>query len=142
MGIAEEVLKRRGTSIGTVDGVESGPCLARIEVRPLPNGGASIDYEATSREQGLQHREHSLLSPGPDDRHRLTISMIDMPFLIELIESTDIAGRFVEREPLGPYELAVEIDIAVQGELTYAWWWAPRGEALIERSRATVSKPA
>ena len=65
MSLASELASVPGPYYGTGDGPESGPFVSRIEVATLPNGGVSIDYEATSREQGVQHLEHSVQAVRP-----------------------------------------------------------------------------
>ena len=47
---------------GVVEGIESGHCTARIEVRRGPGECRIVDYEAVSDAHGLQHIEHGLLS--------------------------------------------------------------------------------
>jgi hypothetical protein len=136
MGLVSELAARVGTYIGTVDGIESGPCIARLAIGVLPNGGVSIDYEATTREDGLKHREHSLLSEGPDGADELIAALSDVPFLLKLRRGE--SGRFVESTAFGPYEIEIEINVTPKA-ITYAYWWANRGETLIEQSRATVT---
>lgn len=70
-----------GVYDGTGDGPESGLFVSRIAVARLPNGGVSIDDEATPREQGVQHREHSLLVAGPDGRDLLYVAHSESPFV-------------------------------------------------------------
>lgn len=134
MGLAERLAESTGTYFGTGEGDESGPFVSRIEVNLLPNGGVSLSYEATSREHGVQHREHSLLCAGPDGRDRLFIAHSESPFVTEFIEADD--GRFVQLTPGGPYTMEVVIEIPEVGRLTYAWWWSNAGEQPIEQSKA------
>jgi hypothetical protein len=104
-----------GTYIGSGDGVESGPFVSRIVVARLPNGGVSIDYEASSREQGLQHVEHSLLTQGPDQRDQLFIAHSESSSVTAMIETAPGSGRFEPPELVGPYDMAVVIDISGYG---------------------------
>lgn len=129
-----------GVWFGTGDGAESGPFVARIAVAALPNGGVAIDYEATSREQGVQHLEHSLLVPGPDGNDQLFIAHSESPFVTVMSEVEPGSGRFEQATPAGPYSLAVVLDAPDDHTLTYAWWWAPTGEPLTEQSRAIVTR--
>ena len=85
MGLAADLASLPGVWFGIGDGAESGPFVARIAVDVLPNGGVSIDYEATSREQGVQHVEHSLLVAGPDDRDRLYVAHSESPYVTEMV---------------------------------------------------------
>lgn len=139
MLLSQRLSEATGVYFGTGDGPESGPFVARIAVAALPNGGVSIDYEATSREQGVQHREHSLLAPGPDGCDRLFIAHSESPFVTVMSEREPGSGRFEQDDPGGPYTMAVVIGAPNVGELTYAWWWAAAGETPTEQSRATVT---
>ena len=125
-----------GVYYGTGDGRESGPFVSRIEVKNLPNGGVSIEYEATSREQGVQHREHSLLAAGPDDRDRLYIAHSEAPFVTEMIAIEANSTRFVQPQPAGPFVMEVVIEVPEPGRITYAWWWAPDDGTPTEQSKA------
>ena len=127
-----------GVYIGSGDGLESGPFVARIEVSPAPNGGLLIDYEATSREEGLQHREHTILSAGPDGRDVLLVAHSESPFVTEMIAIEPGSSHFRQREPLGPYDLEIVIEIPEPGRVAYAWHWAERGEPPVEQSKADV----
>lgn len=102
----------------------------------MPNGGVSLSYEATSREQGVQHREHSLLCQGPDGRDRLFIAHSESPFVTEMVEAEANTGRFVQSTPGGPYTMEVIIETPEPERLTYAWWWAAAGEQPVEQSKA------
>lgn len=128
-----------GLYTGRGDGAESGPFVARIDVRRLPNGGLSLDYEAASYEQGVQHAEHAVLTAAPDGRLRLHTAHSESPFLTELVETSPGSGRFEQPTPFGPYVLAVVIEAPSSSELTYAWWWAEAGGTPTEQSKATVS---
>ena len=109
-------------------------------VAPLPNGGVCIDYEATSREQGVQHRERSLLSVGPDDRDRLFVAHSEAPFVTEMIASEEGSGRFVQREMVGPFVMEIVIEQPEPDHLTYAWWWAASGGIPTEQSKADARR--
>lgn len=139
MSLSSTLSAAPGTYFGTGDGPESGPFLSRLVVAGLPNGGVSIDYEATSRGQGLQHAEHSLLAPGADGRHRLYIAHSESPFITEMIESGREQGRFVNAESTGPVAIEVVITVPAPGRITYSWWWANAGDTPTEQSRAVAS---
>jgi hypothetical protein len=141
MALSADLAIAIGRYRGTGDGVESGPFVARIELSALPNGGVAIDYEASSREHGLQHAEHSLLVAGPDGRDRLVIAHAESPFLTDMVETAPGSGRFEQPEPFGPYVMAIVIEQSEPGVLTYAWWWAEPGSEPIEQSKATVRRP-
>ncbi len=136
MSLARSLAQSPGIYFGTGDGAESGPFVSRIDVSLIPNGGVCIDYEATSREQGVQHRERSLLSVGPDDRDRLFVAHSESPFVTEMIAADAGSARFVQREPGGPFVMEIFIEQPEPGRLTYAWWWAESGGTPAEQSRA------
>lgn len=136
MGLSSTLAEATGTYFGVGDGAESGAFVSRIEINRLPNGGVSLSYEATSGEQGVQHREHSLLCAGPDGRDRLFIAHSESPFVTEMIEAKGDSGRFVPTAPGGPYTMEVVIETPEAGRLLYAWWWAHAGEQPVEQSKA------
>ncbi len=136
MTLSARLAGSTGIYFGTGQGEESGPFLSRIEVALLPNGGVSLSYEATSREQGVQHREHSILSQGPDGRDRLFIAHSESPFVTEMVEAEANSGRFVQPVPGGPYTMEVIIETPEPERLTYAWWWAAAGGQPVEQSKA------
>ena len=107
MSLSSTLPDRVGVYFGTGDGAESGPFVSRIEICRLPNGGVSLSYEATSREQGVLHREHSILCAGPDGRDRLFVAHSESPFVTEMIEFEAETGRFVQPSPGEPYIAAI-----------------------------------
>lgn len=139
MGVAADLAGAAGKYFGRGDGDESGPFAARIEVAVLPNGSVSIDYEATSPEHGVQHREHAVLCVGPDGCDRLYIAHAESPFVTEMVEDTPGSGRFVQPQPFGPYAMSVVIVIPAPCRIIYAWLWAAAGEEPTEQSRADVT---
>lgn len=48
MALVNDLAKYPGTFVGTVDGVESGPCLARLQLTLLPNGGIATRLQLRS----------------------------------------------------------------------------------------------
>jgi hypothetical protein len=57
-----------------------------------------------------------------------------------MIETMPGSGRFEPPELVGPYVMAVVIDVPELDKITYAWWWAEAGQEPIEQSRATASR--
>ena len=100
-----------GKYFGNGEGSESGPFVSRITVGALPNGGAMIEYEATSREQGVQHLEQTMLVAGPDGSDRLYVAHSESPFVTVMVETAPGSGRFEQPEPIGPYLMAIVIEI-------------------------------
>lgn len=139
MSLSSTLSAAPGTYFGTGDGPESGPFLSRLVVVELPSGAVSIDYEATSRGQGLQHAEHSVLAPGPDGLDRLYIAHSESPFVTEMVESRRDRGRFVKAVAGGPVAIEVVITVPAPGRITYSWWWANAGDIPTEQSRAVAS---
>ncbi len=142
MSVALALAEHPGLYHGVGEGPESGPFVARIAVAKLPNGGVFLDYEATSRQQGVQHQEHSLLVIGPDDRDRLYVAHSESPYVTEMLATEPGSSRFAQREPFGPYTMEIVIELPVPGAIAYAWWWSPAGAPPREQSRAEVRLPA
>lgn len=140
MSLAADLALHPGLYVGTGDGPESGPFVSRIEISSLPNGGVAIDYEASSREQGLQHREHTMLVAGPDECDRLYVAHSESPFVTEMVAEQPGSRRFVQPEQFGPYVLSVVIEHPEPDRLTYAWWWAEAGGTPTEQSKADARR--
>lgn len=138
MALSADLAKVPGRYFGAGEGAESGSFVARIDVSLLPNGGALIGYEATSREQGVQHREETMLVAGPDGRDRLYVAHSESPFVTEMVETGVGSGRFVQPVPFGPYSMGIVIETPEIGRITYAWWWGADGDPPVERSKADV----
>lgn len=114
---------------GEVEGVESGHCTARIEVRIGPGGCRIVDYEATSDQHGLQHIEHGLLT-----EDALHVAFGEAPGVTVFRAAGD--GVF---ETVG--EPALKIRISFDGRaLTWAWCWGTGQDDVVERSRATCTQ--
>lgn len=112
---------------GLVTGTESGECSARIEVRAAPGGCLTVDYEATSEREGLQHKEHTIVSADV-----LHVAFSEANGVSMFNQTQD--GVYVCAVP-GP--LAMEIHASfMDGVLTWAWHWAASGEEPREMSRA------
>ena len=113
---------------GSVEGSESGPCTARIDVRRLPGGCVGFDYEAVGA-AGLQHVEHTVAAPG------LLLVVQSEAGGVSIFDEVE-EGVF-EGPRGGPY--ARRLAVAWDGTtLTWAWHWAAAGDEPEERSRAEV----
>ncbi|MCD4525043.1 hypothetical protein [Nocardioides sp. cx-173] len=108
-------------------GLESGECSARIEVRQAPGGCLTIDYEATSEREGLQHREHTVVAPDG-----LFVAFSESPGVSVFEMSAD--GIFVCTTP-GSYAMEIHASFN-DGVLNWAWHWAVDGVQPSEMSRA------
>lgn len=116
---------------GVVAGPESGHCTARIEVRAAPGGCLTLDYEAVSDAHGLQHTEHTVITPDAlhvafDEGRGVTVFTATAPGIYES------AGRARMR-----IVAAFEDD-----ELSWAWHWGGDDGALVEQSRARCRRAA
>ena len=140
MSVAELLAASPGLYVGPGGGLESGPFVARITVTSLPNGGVALDYDAASRDQGVLHREHSVLSPGPDGCDRLYVAHSESPFVTEMVASEPGSSRFVQPTPFGPFTMEIVIHVPEPDHITYAWWWAPDGDSPIEQSKAETRR--
>lgn len=114
---------------GVVDGLESGHCTARIDVRVGPGGCRIVDYEAISDSRGLQHIEHGVL----------TTDALHLAF-------GEAAGVTIfHARGRSVFETVDEPSMQVRvsydgGVLTWAWHWGTDGDAVVERSRATCQR--
>jgi hypothetical protein len=127
MDVLDHLLGAPGVYWGNGDGIESGKFVGRIEVRPLLNA-ASLHYEAFG-ERGLQHVEHALVAR--------TLTCLSVCSVIDTRQESmtfDEAEPGVFRQQSGP-EMRIVIEAPEAGCLSYAWWWAPPGEDVVERSR-------
>jgi len=113
---------------GRVEGAESGRCEARVEVRKIPGGCLSVDYEAVGAE-GVQHVEHTVVAPTV-----LYVAHSEAPGVSVFTPAGD--GVF-DGPAGGPYAQRVVVDWDGR-TLTWSWHWAPAGEAPMEQSRAEV----
>lgn len=122
---------------GRGDGLDSGPFVARLAVTPVVRGRAvTVDYEATSDRNGLQHVEHSVLVVGEHGRLELHVACVELPGVTRFIQAGD--GEFITYDS----PLAARIVMTTPGpdSLTYAWWWSRDEADPREQSRATVRR--
>lgn len=112
---------------GQVTGLESGDCSARIEVRRAPGGCLTFDYEATSERAGLQHREHTLVTPAA-----LYVAFSE-GLGVSVFESA--SDGVYDCSAQGPYVMQIRASFG-HGTLTWAWHWAEAGQKPREMSRA------
>jgi hypothetical protein len=125
--LLERLLVAPGLYWGHGDGPESGRFVGRIAVEPMLSA-VLLKYEAHG-EAGLQHVEHSVLGRSPTGLKLHTV-----------IDTRQELMTFVEEQPGvftldGPTDMRIVIDTPEPGTLSYAWWWSPPGENVIERSR-------
>jgi hypothetical protein len=134
--LLDRLIGSPGLYVGSGDGVGIGVFIGRFRVTVLPSGTAvAIDYEAYGYDELLQHAEHTVLARDAEGRLSMFGVHSEASVPVQLTEQT--GGFFMDPEPAGPYLLAIQM--AFDGdELSYSWWWASRGEELVERSRAVM----
>ncbi len=118
-----------GVYRGVVEGIESGHCTARIEVRLGPGECRIIDYEALSDEHGLQHIEHGLLS-----EEALHLAFGEASGVTVF---TSRGGGVFEAVGGAPMQIHIAYD---DGVLSWAWHWGTSSDDVVERSRATCRR--
>jgi len=127
------VLRRLAQASGVYWGEGKGPdeFVARVLVGADVDGTVTIEYEAWSSANGLQHVEAARL--GRDDGG------------VTLVATSDGSGdTMVFREgesgvfgSIGPERVGLVITTD-DDRLTFAWWWPDDGGAMCEQSRARV----
>jgi hypothetical protein len=120
---------------GRGDGPESGPFLARLRLTPVVRGRAvTLDYEATSERDGLQHVEHTVLAANEAGRLELHVVSLELPGVVRFVATGP--GQFTAYD--GPVAARIVLEIPQPGALTYAWWWSRDGSDPREQSRAEL----
>ena len=127
------VLAHLALASGIYWGDGNGPdeFVARVAIGANLGGTVTIEYEAWSPTNGLQHVEAARLGPAEGG--------------VTLVATSDGSGDtmvFREAEPgvfasIGPERVGLVITTDDES-LTFAWWWPGDGGALSEQSRARV----
>jgi hypothetical protein len=129
LGAAPGMYRGRG------DGPESGPFVARIEVATVLRGRAvTMDYEAFSDRNGLQHVEHTVLATGEGGRLELHVACLELPGVVRFVETSP--GTFAAYD--GPVPARIVVKMPGNGQLHYSWWYARDESEPSEQSRAEV----
>jgi hypothetical protein len=137
--IIDQVVHAAGRYAGTGDGIESGPFSALIELRALLGGrGAELTYAATAPDGSTLHEEHTVLAldmwSGEPTLYVLCAELEGLGELLQVSETTFSNGR-------GDDSFQLEIELRLDGDtLDYAWSWGSPGDALVERTRATLTR--
>jgi hypothetical protein len=122
---------------GRGDGPESGPFVARIQVATVLRGRAvTLDYEASSDRNGLQHVEHSVLTTGEGGRLELHVACLELPGVVRFVETA--SGSFTAYD--GPFPARIVISTPNDGHLHYGWWYARDESEPREQTRADVRR--
>jgi hypothetical protein len=122
---------------GRGDGPESGPFVARIAVASVLRGRAvTLDYEASSDRNGLQHVEHTVLATGEGGRLELHVACLELPGVVRFAETTP--GTFTAYE--GPFPARIVVSLPGNGHLQYAWWYSRDESEPKEQTRAEVRR--
>ena len=121
----------RASGIYWGDGTGPDEFVARVQIGANLDGTVTIEYEAWSPTNGLQHVEAARLGPADGG--------------VTLVATSDGSGDtmvFREAEPgvfasIGSERVGLVITTDDES-LTLAWWWPGDGGALSEQSRARV----
>jgi hypothetical protein len=106
-------------------------------VRSVVRGRAvTLDYEATTDRDGLQHVEHTVLATGEHGRLELHVACLELPGVVRFVQSQP--GEFTAYD--GPFPARIVVTVPVPDSLTYAWWWSRDESEPREQSRATVRR--
>ena len=122
---------------GRGDGPESGPFVARIGITTVLRGRAvTLDYEAFSDRNGLQHVEHTVLTTGEGGRLELHVACLELPGVVRFVETAP--GAFSAYD--GPVPARIVINTPNADRLHYAWWYARDESEPTEQTRAEVRR--
>ena len=122
---------------GRGDGPESGPFVARIQLATVLRARAvTLDYEASSDRNGLQHVEHTVLAAGEGGRLELHVACLELPGVVRFVETTP--GSFTAYE--GPFPARIVIGTPSSTHLHYAWWYSRDESEPKEQTRAEVRR--
>jgi hypothetical protein len=122
---------------GRGDGPESGPFVARIQLATVLRGRAvTLDYEASSDRNGLQHVEHTVLTSGEGGRLELHVACLELPGVVRFVETA--AGSFTAYD--GPFPARIVVSTSNDGHLHYGWWWSRDESEPSEQIRANVRR--
>jgi hypothetical protein len=136
----DDLVAAAGHYAGAGGGEESGPFTAVIDVRPmLGTLGVEIDYEAIGPDADRLHIERTVLTYDMMSGEPTLYVMCDELHGMGQLRQID-ASRFNNGAGYDGFELQIEIEVADDGELTYAWSWGPPDSDLIEQSRAVVRR--
>jgi len=131
------LLDAQGTYRGRGDGPETGPFLARIDVRAVIDGrGVAVDVEATSDQHGLHHGEHTVLTTDENGRLALHVLCTEMPGVVRFTEGKP--GVFTSYD--GPLQARIVVTTPADDQLVWAWWWTRNDSPLAEQFRAEVTR--
>lgn len=126
-----------GVYRGRGDGPESGPFVARIALASAVSGRyLTLDYEAVSDRNGLQHIEHTILAAGDDGRLELHVACLELPGVLRFTETTP--GEFVGYD--GALKARITLAVPRPDTLAYSWWYSRDEHGAVEQSRAEVSR--
>src|SRR6266511_4217169 len=122
---------------GRGDGPESGPFVARIAVTTVLRGRAvTLDYEASSDRNGLQHVEHTVLATGEGGRLELHVACLELPGVVRFVETTP--GSFTAYD--GPFPARIVRNMPGTGQPQYAWCYSRADSEPKEQTRAEVRR--
>jgi hypothetical protein len=132
------VLEHLWAMPGVFWGLGRGPntdFVSRVAVVPQEDGSVTLDYEAWSNDEGLQHAEAMRMCRTPDDTGRVV--------LMATSDGNDDTMTFREGESgvfgstgLDRVGLVLVPD---DGRLAFSWWWPDEDGVLSQQSHAELT---
>lgn len=132
------VLDHLWTMPGVYWGLGRGPntdFVSRVAVVAHADGSVTLDYEAWSQDEGLQHAEAMRLCRVPDDTGRV--------LLMATSDGSDDTMTFREGESgvfgsTGQDRVGLVL-VPDDGRLAFSWWWPDESGVLSQQSRAELT---
>jgi hypothetical protein len=131
------VLDHLWTMPGVYWGLGRGPntdFVCRVSVTPHDDGSVTLDYEAWSQDEGLQHAEAMRLCRVPDDSDRV--------LLMATSDGSEDTMTFREGDQgvfgsTGRDRVGLVL-VPDDGRLGFSWWWPDENGVLSQQSRAEL----
>jgi hypothetical protein len=132
------VLDHLWTMPGVYWGLGRGPnsdFVSRVAVQPQDDGSVTLDYEAWSSDEGLQHAEAMRMCRTPQDADRVV--------LMATSDGTDDTMVFREGDSgvfgsTGADRVGLVL-VPDDGRLGFSWWWPDENGVLAQQSRAELT---
>jgi hypothetical protein len=126
---------------GVYWGLGRGPntdFVSRVSVQPHDDGSVTLDYEAWSQDEGLQHAEAMRLCHAPGDPHDP-----ERVVLLATSDGDDDTMTFREGESgvfgsTGQDRVGLVL-VPDDGRLAFSWWWPDENGVLSQQSRAELT---
>ena len=124
MPLVDDLLLNTGFYIGPGRGVpaQGSGWVGRLAISALPGrSGVTLDYEATSPEHLLQHREHSMLAHSSDGGVVLLVAFNHDGNAVLLHELEPGFFAKAQSEPHREGQLGIRIEVPEQGRVRHAY---------------------